>query len=150
MEHVIEANRANDGKRAVVFFSDLDHLKQINDIFGHSDGDFAITHVADILKDTLNSSGFTGRIGGDEFVSFYVFRKNDEPKKLIAAMKEKCKILNATSYKPYYVEFSVGYVEFVCAPSIQISDLINRADEVLYEAKKKRRANVVRESPLGI
>ncbi|MCR5235115.1 MAG: GGDEF domain-containing protein [Lachnospiraceae bacterium] len=150
MEHVIEANRANDGKRAVVFFSDLDHLKQINDIFGHSDGDFAITHVADILKDTLNSSGFTGRIGGDEFVSFYVLRKNDEPKKLIAAMKEKCKILNATSYKPYYIEFSVGYVEFVCAPSIQISALINRADEVLYEAKKKRRANVVRESPLGI
>ena len=145
MEHVIDANRANEGKRAAIFFSDLDHLKQINDIFGHSDGDFALTHTSDILKETFNSSGFSGRIGGDEFISFYIFTGKEDPKKMIASMKEKCKKLNATSFKPYYVEFSTGYVEFVCTPDASIPELIGRADEILYEAKKKRRTSIVRQ-----
>jgi diguanylate cyclase (GGDEF)-like protein len=144
MEHVIDANREHEGKRAAIFFSDLDHLKQINDIFGHSDGDFALTHVSDILKETFNAHGFSGRIGGDEFVSFYVFEKKDDPKKMIASMKEKCVRLNAESFKPYYVEFSTGYVEFVCSPDSSIPELIGKADEVLYEAKKKRRKDICR------
>jgi diguanylate cyclase (GGDEF)-like protein len=145
MEHVIDANRENDGRRAAIFFSDLDHLKQINDIFGHSDGDFALTSTSNILKETFNAHGFSGRIGGDEFISFYLFEKKDDPKKMIASMKEKCKMLNATSFKPYYVEFSTGYVEFTCSPDASIPDLIGRADEVLYEAKKTRRASIVRQ-----
>ena len=66
---------------------------------------------------------------------------------MIASMKEKCKKLNATSFKPYYVEFSTGYVEFVCTPDASIPELIGRADEILYEAKKKRRTSIVRQLP---
>ena len=65
------------GSRGAIFFSDLDHLKQINDEFGHKDGDFALENAARIIKETFRSfhseSTICGRIGGDEFVSFILF-----------------------------------------------------------------------------
>ncbi|MCR5420828.1 MAG: GGDEF domain-containing protein [Lachnospiraceae bacterium] len=146
MEHVIKANITHSGKHAAIFFSDLDHLKQINDIFGHSEGDFALTNTASILKSTFNGTDFTGRIGGDEFVSFHLFKEGVTAQQLIQNMKEKCKDLNYDSGKPYYVEFSTGFVEFDCSPEASITDLIEQADEILYEAKKTRRNSIVRQT----
>ncbi len=144
MEQAIETLKANKGKYAAIFFSDLDHLKQINDIFGHGEGDYALHHTSDIFKETFSGSNFSGRIGGDEFVSFMV---SDEPinaDAVILEMKEKYRALNDTSDKPYYIEFSTGYISFKCTDDTSISSLINDADKVLYEAKKTRRSSIVR------
>ncbi len=144
MERLITANKDNIGKKAVIFFSDLDHLKQINDLFGHGEGDYALTNAAEILKKTFRLPGFSGRIGGDEFISFMVLTGKEKPEKIIKEMKDKCKALNDVSFKPFYVEFSTGYVEFTCSPDASITELIGRADEILYEAKKTRRQIIAR------
>ena len=70
----------------------------------------------------------------------------EKPEKVIKDMKDKCKALNDISCKPFYVEFSTGYVEFICSPDASITELIGRADEILYEAKKTRRKIIARTS----
>ncbi|MCR4807788.1 MAG: GGDEF domain-containing protein [Lachnospiraceae bacterium] len=145
MERAIEAFRKNKGKKAVVFFSDLDHLKQINDLFGHADGDYALTHAAEILKTIFAHTGFSGRIGGDEFVSFALDKGDDYVADALKEIKEACAKLNDSSGKPFYIEFSTGYIEFTCSDDISIPKIVDQADKVLYEAKKTRRQSIARE-----
>ena len=52
-----------------MLFADLDHLKEINDCFGHTEGDFAIRKASSILNDELGGEHLLGRVGGDEFVA---------------------------------------------------------------------------------
>ena len=144
MERVIEETAANEGKTAVIFFSDLDHLKEINDVFGHSEGDYALIHSSEILKKVFSPIGFAGRIGGDEFVSMVV---SDDPEivdSVLASINEEITLLNSQSGKAYYIEFSTGYVKFTCSYDVPIGDIINQADEVLYRAKKNRRKSIQR------
>jgi diguanylate cyclase (GGDEF)-like protein len=48
---------------------DLDHFKQINDTFGHEEGDAVLASVGDVLSSTVRTSDFVGRSGGEEFVA---------------------------------------------------------------------------------
>lgn len=46
MEKTLQMNKENEGKEMVILFADLDHLKEINDSFGHIEGDFSIRHCS--------------------------------------------------------------------------------------------------------
>ena len=54
-------------QKALLFFADLDNMKQINDALGHQEGDNALVEVASVLKETFRKSDIIGRLGGDEF-----------------------------------------------------------------------------------
>jgi len=148
IERVINEINDHIGKKAALFYHDLDHLKQINDQFGHSDGDFAITNAAKIIKETMEnyrSEGVCcGRVGGDEFVSFMIIDDDSDIDKLLVLFKEGYKKFNETCDKPYYIEFSTGSTTFICKEVFSIVELTSQADENLYEAKKTRRENIVK------
>ncbi len=55
------------GTHAALVFIDVDGLKQINDKFGHSAGDFALLYIARLLAGSIRSTDIAARIGGDEF-----------------------------------------------------------------------------------
>ena len=57
-----------DQQQKILFFFDLDNLRDINDQFGHAAGDDAICAMASTLKDTFRDSDLIARLGGDEFV----------------------------------------------------------------------------------
>jgi two-component system cell cycle response regulator len=59
-------------KNVLLFFADLDNLKQINDQFGHQEGDQALLKTAEIFRNTFRNSDITGRFGGDEFTALVV------------------------------------------------------------------------------
>lgn len=126
--------------------SDLDHLKQINDEYGHADGDFALENAGRILKETFESSGnegvVCGRIGGDEYVTFMICDDDSDTEEVLRELKERCREFNEISDKPYYVEFSTGCITFICSEDYSIAELIGQADKCLYEAKRTRRQNV--------
>lgn len=148
IERAVNQVNANIGSTAAIFFSDLDHLKQINDEFGHQGGDFALKTVGTILKETMEPySGeevICGRTGGDEFISFIICKNETDVDEIMNTLKERCREFNENCDEPFYVEFSTGCVTFKCEENYSIADLTNEADKCLYEAKKKRRASVIK------
>ena len=121
--------------------ADLDHLKEINDCFGHMEGDFAIRHCADLLRETLGENGIVGRIGGDEFCCMLPGGM-DVAEKTCEKLREAGVLFNRTSEKAYYVELSLGYTTLICDESLVLSEILKEADKKLYEEKKKRRSSV--------
>ena len=141
MEKAVQMNRENEGKEMVILFADLDHLKEINDSFGHIEGDFAIRQCAELLKSAAGEKGAIGRIGGDEFCAMIPGNANDG-QLLREQMRKESEAFNCVSEKLYYVEVSVGYHVVQCGSDLVISDVLKDADEALYEEKKKRRKSV--------
>ena len=126
---------------AMILFADLDHLKEINDIFGHSEGDFAIKHCGEILKKQAGKSGIVGRIGGDEFC---VLIPGDLQTGNTFVEQIRCENndFNLRSEKPYYIEISIGFTQIICEKDLLIAEEMKSADQALYEAKKSRRKSV--------
>ncbi|MBQ8825821.1 MAG: GGDEF domain-containing protein [Oscillospiraceae bacterium] len=132
----------NEGKRAVLIFSDLDNLKKINDNFGHEEGDYAITSAAGFLKSGLRTTDIVARIGGDEFAAFALC----EDEKIIQSIPDRIKAIaakhNEQSGKKYNVTISVGIYELSCNPAQNIQSFMDKADASLYEDKKKKNHNI--------
>lgn len=133
---------APDRSYAVVM-ADLDHLKQINDTFGHIEGDFAIKKSAQFLRDSLPDKALIGRIGGDEFLAFFP-ADEETVKASLSALQAKIRSFEHVTKKPYYVDISCGYMLFDAKMAGHMQELINGADLALYEAKKARRESVIR------
>ena len=144
MEKALELVAANDGREARLFFCDLDHLKQINDEFGHADGDYAIKTLANVTQEIFGKKGCLARIGGDEFVAILACKDN-EALKLISNVKTTLERINKTSGKPYYIECSMGSSGFVCNEDVDLESIIKQADEAMYEDKAKRRTSIRKE-----
>ena len=140
----------NEGQKACIFIGDLDHLKQINDTFGHGEGDFAINAAAQLLRRVVGDDSPLGRIGGDEFLGVFLIDEKDnakeEVKRRISDVKLSAEIFNTVSGKPYYLGVSVGTHIFTCNSGVALKELMKYADEELYIAKKSRRENVAREN----
>ena len=146
MEQAIASINRRKGKEAVIMFGDLDHLKEINDCFGHADGDFAIISASKLLTGIMPRDGFCARIGGDEFVAFVPVPNDMTAEEKIAKLRDKLKeasfLFNLTCEKPYFVELSAGFHSFVCEVDMDLAKIIASSDEVLYEDKQKRRKSI--------
>lgn len=129
----------NNDKVAIICYADMDNLKMVNDKFGHDDGDFALTTVAHILKDSFRDTDVIGRFGGDEFIAFAITGNDintDNVKNRIETITKK---YNEEAQKPYPIEMSTGIYKFTLNGKIDIYDVINRADELLYEEKLRKK-----------
>lgn len=119
----------------IVFFADLDGLKQINDNFGHEYGDKAIKAQAKILKEAFRKTDVVGRLSGDEFG--IVATGMDE--KQIEEIRNKVDLLNKQYTEnlkfPLPLSISLGAKIFDCDHS-DLSELLKEADKNLYEQKQ--------------
>jgi diguanylate cyclase (GGDEF)-like protein len=144
IQRAIRRNRENVGRTAYCVFMDLDHLKEINDTFGHSAGDDALHGVSTILREITDDMDLIARIGGDEFVGMFINEAPDFGLLFKAKFKKACEQYNSRSGKPYYVEASVGVAKFVCTMGLEVSTIIGEADKYLYEAKQSRRKTIIK------
>lgn len=126
-------------------FADLDHLKQINDTFGHAEGDYAIKSCSDMLRTILPEGSLISRLGGDEFVCVVPNGSADFERMFTKRRSEALERRNAESGKPYFVEFSYGIYSGKITDMNDLEHAIGKADHCLYESKKKRRQNVIRQ-----
>ena len=128
----------------MLVFADMDNLKQVNDRFGHKNGDFAIKSIAQILSDSFGKNDIIGRIGGDEFVAFSFIDNPNKPEEIKSAIAKESADLNNSCGKPYYIDISLGISTFMCSPTLNIEDILHNADEALYENKKHKRKDVLK------
>lgn len=142
MEKALHLVGENKGKNAYMVFADVDHLKEINDSFGHAAGDFAIISAADYLRANLSEDAVIARIGGDEYVALVVTDEENYGQQIVPNIKAFAEEFNQNTDKPFYVEMSVGVYEFVCDSGMDLGELFKKSDAVLYEQKRSRRTSV--------
>ncbi len=135
----------NEGKRAVIIFGDLDNLKKINDTFGHENGDYAIICSANFIKSGLRNTDIVGRIGGDEFAAFAICENESIIKSIPSRIKQIAARHNHYSDKSYNITISVGIYEVTCSPERNIQSFMNQADSALYEDKKNKNPNILKQ-----
>ena len=147
-DKTVSCLNGHESDNMIILMVDLDHLKEINDNFGHSEGDNAIKVAAGILKGLIGNRGYVGRYGGDEFLVIMAVREDDDKQawieRLEGAIKKKTEKYNSNSKRPYFVEMSVGGMEIQSESGMDFSQLIAKVDSLLYEAKKNRRQSVIR------
>ena len=120
-------------------YADLDHLKQINDQFGHQEGDFAIKKAGEYLQSSLRSTDVIGRIGGDEYAAVAIVKNDHVAVEIHDRILLTSKAFNQSSEKPYYVEVSIGYALYKWSEDLELNQMLSAADLMLYESKAKRR-----------
>lgn len=123
-------------------YADLDHLKQINDEFGHQEGDFAIKQAGIYLQTSLRSTDVIGRIGGDEFAALAVIKNENMAGEIRDRIILNSKLFNQSSDKPYYIELSIGYAVYKWSEELELNQMLSAADLMLYESKVKKRKDV--------
>ena len=137
--HMTLARRTQRG--SVLVCADLDGLKQINDTFGHQEGDQALIATAAMLRKTFRASDILARIGGDEFTVLAVQANEDSTNVLMARLDDHLRRHNAQASCRYPLSFSLGmaYIDHDAAASIET--FLIKADAALYEQKRGKKAH---------
>lgn len=125
-------------RSGIIFFADMDGLKQINDTYGHDMGDKAIKIQAEILQKALRSSDILGRLSGDEFA----FVADGMQPEVICNLKKKidslCKTISESYSLPFVISISIG-AAFYSKEKTNLMDLLIEADKNLYTEKKQKK-----------
>ena len=133
------AQAIKDGKEMAVISIDMNWLKQINDTYGHKEGDYALARIATTLEAAVGNKGVTTRFGGDEFAAAIVSDNADEDaRKIIENINKKLESFNKSGSKPYPLTISCGYfVHVPDAKNYQLERYIVEADRLMYADKAK-------------
>ncbi|MCH1949794.1 diguanylate cyclase [Enterocloster sp. OA13] len=127
-------------EHAMMLMADADNLKQVNDRYGHENGDRYLASIADILKSCSWDKGIAARLSGDEFALFLYGGSSRESlvgcvDRMLGSMKESRVELDSHVLIP--VRFSAGYSLYP-EDGTESAVLLRKADEAMYEAKKGR------------
>lgn len=136
------------GRSLLLFFIDLDGLKEINDVFGHTEGDAALRRTAEALHATFRDSDVVARFGGDEFAALAIEASGQSE----ASIRERLtEYLSSVGRKDVHHKYSLslGTARFDPWNPVSIRELIAEADRAMYEQKRTVRcASVTR--PLSV
>jgi diguanylate cyclase (GGDEF)-like protein len=95
------------GEGLLLFFADVDNLKDINDSYGHREGDLALIRTADALEQTFRDSDIIARLGGDEFAVLALEASCQNQKVILRRLEESLQGSNAEESR-YQLSLSVG------------------------------------------
>lgn len=126
-------------KNIYMLYGDIDGLKEINDKWGHSEGDSALIDMAGILIKTYRESDVVARIGGDEFVVIPIGANDDEARIAISRMQKNIDAYNANSNKGYKLSLSWGLSFYDPSKPSSAEELLDHADKAMYEQKRNAR-----------
>ena len=135
-----------------LFLLDIDHFKNINDTYGHSAGDLILTKLGQILRQSVRSSDIAARFGGEEFVVMMLSAGKEQS---FAFSENLRKIVESTEFRipgqqsALQVTISGGVTTYPIDGESTI-DLLRKADDALYEAKKTGRNRIVLVPEFGL
>jgi len=127
-----------------VLIFDIDHFKAINDQYGHLAGDKAITTTADVCRHELRAADFPARLGGDEFVVLMPHTDSAHAITISERLREKiAEALRQLGALGNGATISGGLSEMT-AGDTSYEDVLKRADDALYRAKRDGRNRIIR------
>lgn len=135
----LEARKC-DGKPCYLIMMDVDLFKKINDTYGHVTGDEVLKLIAEQMKRIFgDSKSFLARYGGDEFVVIIRERSKLQVEEDIQTLKNAVAKMEWGPGKPWELSISVGWAGYseICVHGM--ASLARRADERMYEEKRRNR-----------
>jgi len=137
---VSAGDTAERSKKSMTVLSlDLDHFKNINDTFGHADGDAVLEAVGALMLKKVRSSDFVFRLGGEEFLILLSGSSGDNARTVAEALRADVKKMDILPDR--VITISVGVAEYETGE--HWSKWLARADKNLYTAKHDGRDRVV-------
>ncbi|MET0335015.1 MAG: GGDEF domain-containing protein [Rhizobacter sp.] len=131
---------------------DLDHFKQVNDGFGHLTGDETLRHFTRTASANMRTTDRLGRYGGEEFLLLLTATTDETAARTAAErVRESTAEHNWSDVAPgLKVTVSAGVA--LCRPGETAEQLLDRADQALYEAKRngRNRVNLAAEAPASV
>lgn len=115
---------------------DLDRLKNINDQFGHAEGNFAIQVLGQAISQVCSEDLLACRFGGDEFYLMGSGFSREEARGIITRIQKYLQHYNANNVKPYRVTVSGGYSSTDIYTEEALADAFKEADHNMYEEKR--------------
>jgi diguanylate cyclase (GGDEF)-like protein len=122
---------------------DVDHFKLINDRYGHAGGDLALKHLVTLLGGRTRRGDLLGRLGGEEFAILLpdiAFEEAERMAERLVSHVAESPVMYDTS--PIALTVSIG-LTVVTPAERSIEQILARADDALYRAKKTGRNRVV-------
>jgi len=135
-QHAIALCRRHS-KPATLMFFDLDGFKEINDNFGHAEGDKVLRDIGQLMIREFRNSDVVARLGGDEFCVLLTGTNAEGVDKPLENLEKA--LYEENMNLPYNVGYSVGTVAFEQDRHKQIEDLLLEADASMYRHKKIRK-----------
>lgn len=150
-----------EGNIVYVAMCDIDNFKRFNDTYGHTEGDNALTDVANIMNNLLNSNELGCRLGGEEFVFLLSGANEDTLKQRVDELRLAVSELGIHHRRnaPYgVVTISIGAVPIIAGQNIitlsqsdqALKEALSKADEQLYRSKELGRNTVMISKALTI
>jgi diguanylate cyclase (GGDEF)-like protein/PAS domain S-box-containing protein len=136
-QHQKTARRINQAYSLV--YADIDDLKLINDTYGHQAGSQAIQRLAELLIKSFREADIIARLSGDEFA---ILLANTTPVTIeipLARLQQLLRDYNIRAFHNYKLSLSVGAVCINPADDSSIEDLMIKADQAMYENKRRKR-----------
>ena len=134
---VLEKAR-REGKTFALLSADMDHMKDINDQFGHLAGDEAICRMGHALERLKKYSLTPVHISGDEFLAYGILEGKDQAEKLITCVKDAVSLMNRTD--PWLCNISASFGVYAAVPQEEgIEHYMRMADRLMYEDKNSRK-----------
>jgi diguanylate cyclase (GGDEF)-like protein len=131
------ARSSRSGRPLSLLIMDMDNFKEVNDRFGHQEGDRVLSHIAGILKDAFRHSDVIARYGGDEFAG--ILPETDVNSALNIAKRVSDKIKNTeitVAKEKIKLTLCTGIASISGEEVISSREIVSRADTALYNAKK--------------
>ena len=122
-------------RKITMMMLDMNGFKEINDSFGHSQGDDALVSMAEILQRTVGDAGLVFRYAGDEFVIFLNSDNEADAEKFKKLIKKNLEDFNSQSKKKYSLSASIGGGVFELNKN-SIDKILVQIDKRMYEDKE--------------
>jgi diguanylate cyclase (GGDEF)-like protein len=140
IEMTIETVSETDDKAYLAIF-DIDHFKNVNDTYGHGNGDTVLKALASILKKKSKDTGTAFRYGGEEFVIIFHNGDFEKVKSVVEDIRTSFRCYRFSFMNSDGITVSCGLAEF--KPGESSEAWFNRADTALYQAKETGRNKTV-------
>lgn len=121
----------------VLCFLDIDNLKFVNDTYGHGEGDRYIRTLCSMIKNKLDEEDIFFRIGGDEFIIVFSKKNSCQAENIWNEIKKQFDKSNMQEEFPYKIMASHGLFYFCAGMDIDLEQIIERADKMMYEEKQR-------------
>lgn len=124
--HQLKLCRRNS-QGAMLFFADVDHLKKVNDLYGHATGDEILNRCSGALRATFRDSDIIARLDGDEFAVFAAEQQEQSEEAILARLKQQVAEQNAIE-GVYPLTVSIGAARFDPRMAFSLAELLVAAD----------------------